>query len=246
MKKTLMVCTALMLFTAACQTVPQTPPNFNQKTVETEHFSFLVFEKDITPGKPIRFYIEDDGKPNPSKPMALMLAQKDPYQNVIYLSRPCQYVESKVCANPDVYGASRYNIEVVKEMQEMAAYLARKYKAPSVEFVGFGGGAPMALLLSTRVPNVTRVITVAGVLDTAAYTNHNNLPTLKDSLNPAEERNILGQMPQVHYVGGQDNVTTKRMAERFVARLSNPRSAVVKVLPSATHDSWENVQFDYY
>lgn len=246
MKKIILVCTALMLFTAACQSVLETPDNFNKTMVETEHFSFLVFEKDITPGQPIRVYIEDDGTPNPTKAMGLKLAQKDPYQNVIYVARPCQYTQNQVCANKEVYTSARYNEEVVKEMKELATYLVRKHKAPSLEFVGFGGGAPMALLLSARVPEVTRVITIAGILDTEAYTTHNNLPRLTGSLNPADERNILAQMSQVHYVGGRDNITTKRMAERFVSRLQNPRSAVVKVVPSATHDSWESVQFDYY
>ena len=66
----------------------------------------------------------------------------------------------------------------------------RRYRAPSVEFVGYDGGATLALLLATRIPQTTRVITIAGILDTNAYVQNNRGTSFKKSLNPADEKNV--------------------------------------------------------
>lgn len=237
----------LCLCICACSSVPKTPQGFKSSIIETEHFSFQIFEKEnIKRNKPIRFYIEGDGNPHPKSAVALKLAEKDPADNVIYLSRPCQYIDSAACQNSAVYKEARFHEEIFNEMEELTAFLMKKYKTPSIELVGYDGGGTMALLLATKLPRVTRVITVAGILDVDAYTKHNNLPALTESLNPADKRNIIAQIPQIHYVGGQDEITTRRMAERFVARLQNPKSAVVKVVPAMNHSDWEKVTFDYY
>ena len=116
----------------------------------------------------------------------------------------------------------------------------KKHKTPQVEFVGYDGGATMALLLSTKIPT-TQIITVAGILDT------NTLDNLHaETLNPADYKDLIARVPQVHFVGGKDEITTKRQAERFVGRMKNPRSAKVKVLPNMKHTGWENIKFDFY
>lgn len=236
-----------VLLLAGCSSIPQTPEGFRMKTVETEHFSFLVWEKEnIKSGQPLRFYIEGDGNPDPKTPVAFEMAQKDTHDNIIYLTRPCQYIDSDVCSNKAVYTSARFHREIFKEMEELAVYFIKKYKAPSVEIIGYDGGGTMALLLATKLPRVSKVITVAGILDTHSYAAQNNEKLDDETLNPAEQKNIITMIPQVHYVGGKDTVTTRRTAERFVARLQNPRSATVKVLPSMNHDGWEKVQLDFY
>ncbi len=238
-----LLCAGLAL-TACVATKPVTPPGFTEKTVETEYFSFSVWEKNVTPGKPLRIYIAGDGNPAPKKAIGLALAERDPSKNVIYVSRPCQYIQNKECANPAIWGSERFHEEIVNEMKDLVEYLAIKYKTPSLELVGYDGGGTMALLLASKVP-VARVITIGGILDTNAYvTEHECAPI--NGLNPADMKDTLARIEQIHYVGGRDAVTTRRMAERFVARLRNPKSAVVKVIPNATHTNWDNAPFDYY
>ncbi|MDR2901908.1 MAG: hypothetical protein LBU87_02210 [Lactobacillales bacterium] len=235
-----------LLFVSACIHTPPAPEGFEEKTVETEHFSIKIWEKEgIEPKKMLRVYIAGDGNPTPKNPVGLALAEKDTYQNVIYISRPCQYEsDNDLCKKQNIYGADRYHREIIKEMQELVVYLIRKHKSTSLELVGYDGGAPIALLLATRIP-AQRVITVAGILDTQNYNKQHNLPQ-GDGLNPADEKNLLRVVPQIHYVGEDDTLTTKRMAERFVARLQNPKSAVVKIVPDTAHTDWEEVEFDYY
>lgn len=223
---------------------PETPIGFTEKTIETEYFSFAVWEKNVIPEKPLRIYIEGDGNPTPRRAIGLELAERDPSQNVIYVSRPCQYIYSKECSNPAIWKEERFHEEIIDEMKDLIEYLAIKYKTPSLELIGYDGGGTMALLLATKIP-VARVITIGGILDTASYTaEHDKTPI--NGLNPIDLKDDLSQIEQIHYVGGRDSQTTRRMAERFVARLKNPRSATVKVIPNATHTNWDNIAFDYY
>lgn len=240
MKKGFLLATCAMLI-SGCAGLPEIPNGFNAKTIETEHLSFYTLEKeDIQKGNPIRFYIEGDGNPNPSIPVALKLAEQDEHSNVVYLSRPCQYVENALCENTTLYTSARFHRELINEMQELSLYFIKKYQAPSVEFIGYDGGGTMAMLLGSRIPITSQIITVAGILNT---NTQNNLH--EDTLNPFEQKDLTAHIPQVHYVGGKDIITTRRTAERFVGRLKNPRSAKVKVLPTLSHKGWENVSFQF-
>ncbi len=234
-----------LIFLGGCvNRYPETPAGFTEKTIETEYFSIAIWEKNVKVGEPLRIYIEGDGDPTPKRAIALELAAKDPYQNVIYVSRPCQYIHCKECNNPLIWGRERFHEEIVNEMKELIVYLAYKYKTPSLELVGYDGGGTMALILATKIP-VARVITIGGILDTRVYAEEHNLEPI-NGLNPGELKDMLARVPQTHYVGEEDNLTTRRMAERFVARLRNPRDAVVKIIPNATHTDWDSVPFDYY
>ena len=241
MKKWFLTGVAFLLI-GGCAFIPDTPDGFNQKTVETENFSFYTLEKEnIQKGKPLRFYIEGDGSPNPSKAVAMKMAQNDTHQNVVYLTRPCQYIENDVCDNKAIYTSARFHREIVKEMEELILHFIKKYQAPAIEFVGYDGGGTMAMLLAPKIPITTQVITVAGILDTSDKNNSDS-----DILNPARQRDLVAHIPQIHYVGGKDTLASRRTAERFVGRLKSPRSAKVRVLPSMTHNGWEYIVFDFY
>lgn len=233
---------------SACALFPPHPAHFEAKQIQTHHFSIAVWEKEgIKKGEPLRIYFEGDGTPNPSHKVALYFAEKDRSSNVIYVARPCQWTNERICREkPEIYGEARFHYEIMAEMQELTAYLMRKYQAPSVELVGYDGGAVIALNMATKVPT-KRVITIAGITDVVAYNNYHNLPQLdeEDTANPADNLATLAEIPQIHYVGKEDEVTPRRLVERFVARLRNPRSAVVKVVPGTGHTDWEGVKLDY-
>jgi len=218
---------------------PETPTGFIEKEIETKYLSFAVWEKVASSNQPMRIYIEGDGTPAPQRPYALEMAVKDTTPNVIYIARPCQYVSCKECRNPALWLTERYNDELVQEMRQLILYLVNKYQPSKLELVGYDGGGTMALLLAPRLP-VAKVITVGGILNTHDYMEKNNLPPVAGE-NPADNRNRLARIPQEHYVGEKDTLATRKMAERFVARLNNPVSAVVKVVPMATHTKWEHL-----
>lgn len=235
---------AFLVLIAGCSSFPKTPDGFTGKTVETEHFTIAVWEKDIKVGEPLRIYIEGDGSPAPKRPMGLLLAARDPSDNVIYVSRPCQFIKDKICANSQIWKEEMFHEEIIQEMQELIIFLARKYKTPSLELVGYDGGAVVALLLAAKMP-VARVITIGGILDTDAYARHHMLPPVGGE-NPKNYAMKLAKVPQIHYVGAQDKITPRRLAERFVATLPRPRSAIVKVVPDIHHANWDAAVLDYY
>ena len=63
--------------------------------------------------------------------------------------------------------------------------------------------------------------------------------------NPADNLLLLANIPQIHYVGKDDSITPQRLVERFVHRMKNPKSAVVKVVPDTNHTNWKGVKLDY-
>ena len=237
---------AAIMFLTGCMAIEPNMPQFTAKQIETSNFSIAVWEKNtIQNGQTIRVYFEGDGDPNPRNQIAKELAENDPTSNVIYVARPCQWSKDKICSQkPEIYKESRFHTEIMKEMFELTEYLMLKHRAPDLELIGYDGGAVIALNLATKLPT-KRIITVAGITDLNAYTTYHDLPSMTEAENPADELLVLAQIPQIHYVGGQDTVTPRRMTERFVGRMMAPKSAVVKTVPGATHTNWGSIKLDY-
>ena len=235
------------LLVTGCAWMAPDPKGFVDKQIETEYLTFAVWEKEtIEAGKPLRIYLEGDGEPNPNAKIALYYAEQDSTPNVIYMGRPCQWTNDKICqSKPEIYREQRFHPELIREIEEVILYLKNKHKAPSVELVGYDGGATIALDLASQMNDVNRVITIAGILDTNAYTRQNNLPEMSDAQNPADKLTVLAEIPQIHYVGGKDEITPRRSAERFVAKMHQPKSAVVKSVPDIGHTDWKGIQLDY-
>ncbi|MBQ3696097.1 MAG: hypothetical protein II938_03925 [Alphaproteobacteria bacterium] len=237
--------TALLL--CGCAIAPHSN-KFQEKQIETGYFSIAVWEKSsIQKGKPLRIYYEGDGNPNPYHTVAFDLAEADKTPNVIYVARPCQWTNDKICEQKkQIYQEARFHPEIMAEMKELTDYLIRKHQAPSVELIGYDGGAVIALNMAPQFPT-SRVITVAGITDVAAYNTQHDIEggDPEDIDDPADKLNILANIPQVHYVGKDDDVTPRRLVERFVGRMQNPKSAVVKVVPNTNHTNWRGVKLDY-
>ena len=239
-------CFLLALLLSGCAWITPNPKGFIDKKIETEYLTFSVWEKEgIELGKPLRVYLDGDGNPNPSEKIGLYYAQQDPTNNVIYMGRPCQWSKDKICkSKPEIYKGQRFHPEIIREIEEVVLYLKNKYKAPEIELIGYDGGATVALNLATQM-NVKRVITIAGILDTNAYTRYNELPEMPDAQNPADKLSVLADVEQIHYVGGNDEITPRRAAERFVAKMQNPKSATVRSVKGIGHNDWKGVKLDY-
>lgn len=237
----------ISLFLSACATFFQpNPVGFKKDLVETRFLTFSIWEKQtIQPNKPLRIYLEGDGNPNPKNQIALYYATQDPSDNVVYVARPCQWSEDRVCKDkPEIYKNQRFHPEMMRETLEILLQIINKYQAPAVELVGYDGGATVAMNLAPQLP-VKRIISIAGILDTENYTRQNDLPDMIDAENPADNLLALSQIPQIHYVGEKDKITPQKMAERFVRQMNNPKSAIVKKVPDVGHNNWKGVLLDY-
>ena len=163
----------------SCASLPA-PEGFDYQVIRTKGFSLASWARVGEAGKTLRVYIEGDGlawinaytpssDPTPSDRTVLELAQRDVSPNIVYLARPCQYVRSDEC-RVYYWTSGRFDPKVVSSETEAVRALIRQYKAPSVELVGYSGGAAVALLTALNVPEVSKVYTVAGVLDHKAWT----------------------------------------------------------------------------
>jgi pimeloyl-ACP methyl ester carboxylesterase len=174
--------------------------------------------------------------PTPRRPLALQLALSDPQRTVAYLGRPCQYDPAGTpqrCRVAD-WTQARYSAEIVAAMNVAIDHLKQTFQARRVVLIGYSGGGTIAALLATRRHDVAMLITVAGLLDHAAWTQALRISPLTGSLNPADEWAQLRQIPQIHYVGGQDRQTGRLALGPALAHPS-PRVRVIE-MPDFDHD----------
>lgn len=198
-----------------------------------------------------RIYIEGDGlawlsKPRPSPdptpihPVALSLAAEDNSANVIYLARPCQYhrtTPSGEGCDEKYWRSSRFAPEVIAAVSNAVDQIKTKFKLRSFELVGFSGGAAVVLLVASERHDVGGIITVAGTLDTDAFTDLHGVSRLSGSLNPADIARRVNFIPQLHLVGGNDRTMPLRIFNQYRAAAGPSETISVQVVPEAGHES---------
>ena len=234
----------------ACVSLPQ-PEGFSFQEIKTKDFSLASWHRIKQAGKPLRIYIEGDGlawlnaytpssDPTPSDLMVLDLAGKDASANVVYLARPCQFVDSREC-RVYYWTSGRFDPKIIASETEAVRSLIRQYRPSSVELVGYSGGAAVALLTATNVPEVSKVYTIAGVLDHKAWTSFHKDSPLKGSLNPADYKGKLVKIPQTHFAGSEDKTVPVSLTEKFVYSLKSDLAEMI-IVPDVSHNKgWDKI-----
>jgi hypothetical protein len=205
---------------------------FDASHVLLKRFRLLALQR-IDPSRRngvLDVYIEGDGAawptpfhpprdPTPTEPIALAMAAADPAPAVVYLGRPCQYLEAAELAacSPEYWTTSRFAPEVV------TAYMAflDRYKEASgarrLRLFGHSGGGVLATLLAARRTDVVQLVTVAAPLAVTEWTAWHKMTPLLGSLDPAMA--VEGQLPPAtHFVGGRDSIVPPRLVAIFAAR----------------------------
>lgn len=235
----------LILLLTGCAAV-KAPPEFVYREIQTRDFTLATWQKITDPDGVYKIYIEGDGHafnargratndPTPRGTLVRELAFGDPSPNVVYLSRPCQYVKSEICSKRH-WTTARFAPEIINAEYDAVRQIAGN--SPII-LIGFSGGAQAAGLIAAAKPglNVEEIITVAGNLDHLAWTQYQKVPPLNESLNLESYRKQFAEIPQTHYVGSNDKVIPPFLVKEFVG--SGKR--VIKV-PNATHNSgWESI-----
>lgn len=196
----------------------------------------------------LHIYIEGDGlpwlrsnltssDPTPRVPLILLLMAQDP-EPAIYLGRPCYFgfAQTQPC-NSWWWTDGRYAPEVVDSMAAALAHLMSIHKNTSVVLIGHSGGGALAMLLATRPIRVAAVVTLAGNLDTEAWTRLHHYSDLTGSLNPALMAKLDQRITQLHFQGGKDENIPPTLVTRFASRQPY---AYFKVYPELDHRCcWE-------
>lgn len=219
--------------------------------IQTDPFQITTYSRVYKPGSEATIYIEGDGlafisrtqpslDPTPKNPVALHLATHDTSPNVIYIARPCHYVENIAagpCRDANYWGLKRFSPEALRSMDQAIDYMVKEHGLTKLHLVGFSGGGGMAILLASRRNDVVSVRTVAGNLDHNTFTELHNVSPMTGSLNPVHEAANINKIPQHHFIGEWDEIVTPSIyiSYRNASRdLSCVRHSIVK---GAEHSS---------
>ncbi|MFA6283339.1 MAG: hypothetical protein WCT30_00375 [Desulfurivibrionaceae bacterium] len=193
-------------------------------------------------------YIEGDGlawlnsstvslDPTPLTPLALKLALRHPNGAVAYLARPCQYaegVDTQGCST-QYWTGKRFAPEVMESTSQAVELLKRQFQATQLVLVGYSGGGAVAALVAAHRHDVALLVTVAGNLDHRVWTERHHATPLTGSLNPADAWGQLLDVPQLHFVGGKDQIVGREVAESFARHFPTERRPEIRVIPDFDH-----------
>lgn len=218
---------------------------WQNSTLQTAFFSHRTYFPKSTHGDHLTVYIEGDGlawisrnkpssNPTPINPLALKLALSDGTNNVAYLARPCQYVNSNQCEQR-YWTSARFAEEVIASTDEALSQLKKQTGAQELMLIGYSGGGAVAALVAARRDDVVKLVTVAGNLDHKAWSDLHNISALTDSLNAADEWQNLADISQTHFVGAQDKIVPLAVAQSYQRRFTTGYKPEVKVIEATDH-----------
>ncbi len=221
-----------------------------EREVAANGFSLTVFERMHERGDPVTIYIEGDGPkniahtgmvrdPTPINPVALHLATRDKSKNTAYIARPCQYskmVSNKESCDSKYWGDARYSPDVIAAYNTTLNKIKGQYSLKGIHLVGYDGGAAIATALAAERNDILSIRTVAGVLDHDILTNYHKGDQLTGSINPVTLAPLLKTIPQVHFIGGQDQVVPPAALNSYLQALGNNACVKHEFIQEAEHD----------
>ena len=197
-------------------------------------------------------YIEGDGRawlsrtrpslnPTPRHPLSLLLATSDNiHEMIFYLARPCQFMMSgdDPHCQKKYWTSHRYAEEVVAAYDDLLRQLKQQYQLQQFHLVGFSGGAAIAALVAARRDDVVSLRTVAGNLDTVLFTQLHQVSPTTESLNPVDVAERLSTIPQIHFVGLNDKVSPRDLADSYLAAMPVSSCAVISLQDAKHAAGW--------
>ncbi|MGE4658394.1 MAG: alpha/beta hydrolase [Gammaproteobacteria bacterium] len=233
---------------------------FTYSEIATTTFTFATYGR-IGFSEEVTVYIEGDGfaystlseistNPTPLNPTGLKLATLDGGESVIYLARPCQYVDleaERFCSNK-YWSSHRFSEEVISAYEQALDKIKNIVGATSFHLVGYSGGGAVAVLIAANRADIVSVRTVAGYLDHVALNERMGVSALTGSLDPMRVAMALKGIPQIHYAGANDKVIPPWVVEKFVAAVDDPKCVRFLSLDRVGHERgwskhWEKLGY---
>lgn len=229
--------------------------------------SYVRSKNQIDPDKPLFIYIEGDGKawiskyrlsknPTPDDPLTLKLAAIDPNPNIIYIARPCQFTPLNLDHNcsSKYWSQARYSKQVVDSINEVidnfkSSIFTENLSKQDIHLVGYSGGATIAGLIASQRNDVKSLRTIAGNLDHDAVSNWHQTTKLEESLNLINFTKNISHIPQMHYIGENDQIIPVYIIKNFVTNVNehnHRHCAHYKIFKNLDHyhgwvDGWKQL-----
>ncbi len=180
--------------------------------LEGKHFLHKVYRNHAF-GSRVHIYLDGDGTPwltrhliandpTPRDPLVLQWLVQD-HAPSWYVGRPC-YHGVQIGCDWTAWTDRRYSPEVVSSMAAVIEQIMQDYQ--KLVLIGYSGGGTLAMLLAEQLAATQAIITVAGNLDVAAWTDWHGYSPLSGSLNPAHRPPLPSAIIQHHWAGGRDRV----------------------------------------
>lgn len=210
----------------------------------------VAYTRMRAPEQPVHIYIEGDGlawlsrtrlsaDPTPRRAQGLELAASDQAANVVYLARPCQFVDPVRDPCSSAYWSDlRFSDEVIRSMNEAVDTLAPRTAARGIHLVGYSGGAAVAALMADRRKDVVSLRTVAGNLAVDALNDHHRVTPMPESLDPIAVAQRLADLPQIHFVGSGDTVVPPFVGRAFARQTGDSCARVVEIADATHATGW--------
>jgi pimeloyl-ACP methyl ester carboxylesterase len=233
---------------------------WKQEAIPTKRFvlrSYLpekIVQQDI-----LTVYIEGDGlawvdsetpssDPTPRRAIGLELALAHPEGNAAYLGRPCQFLgkEGAERCGSAYWTSKRFSAEAVDATNSALDVLKRRFGALRLNLVGYSGGGAIAALVAAHRQDVELLVTVAGNIDTQKWAHLQRISPLTGSQNPAEFREQLARIKQVHLVGNNDLVVPPAIARSYAAKFMPDHRPEVREMKGYDHnccwtENWQSI-----
>ncbi len=255
-KSALTIIFLLLFGLSSCSTSPSkhyrnqsSSYGFSESKIETTVFDLTTYEKEGNlDTNSLHIYIDGDGQPFihnrfPSKDptskngLMLKLMSLDPNHSIL-LGRPCYHDDqARNCKNSKWWTSHRYSQTVVNEMAKAIEQLNTENK--KVVLIGFSGGGALAMLLSTRIKELSHIFTINANIDINAWTEKHQYTPLYDSLNPIDYLHQTKELPQTHLIGLKDQNVPN---QSWVYKLKSGQNTKILRYPDFSHSCcWSEV-----
>ena len=105
-------------------------------------------------------------------------------------------------------------------MAKAIELLREQSGARHIRLIGHSGGGALAMLIAQQI-EVAQVVTLAGNLDTDAWTRHHRYTPLFASMNPAKQSALPDHITQWHLLAGKDAVVPPSIVKQFIKTQPN-------------------------
>ncbi len=216
---------------------------FAQKTYYQKTFNIFTLEKISDAAKPLHIYIEGDGfayvnkfrpsiDPTPRSTFLLDLIARDNAANIVYIARPCQYVDSEFCEEK-FWTLERFSAPTIQAISSVV----NRYQNYEIHLIGYSGGGLMALHLPQK--NIKTIRTIAGNLDLEEFVKLHKISPLKT---PKIDYERLSKIPQIHFIGSRDEIIPLQIFSAYHKKLPSKNCVKIKITPNASHnENWQQL-----